>query len=474
MLKTTKIDIAVIGAGAGGLSISAGAVQMGASVALIESGKMGGDCLNYGCIPSKSLLAAAKAANTMRLAAQFGLTPVEPKVNIEKVMASVQSVIADIAVNDSVERFEKLGVQVIQEKGYFQDDTTLRAGDTLIKAKRYVIATGSTPAIPPIPGLDKVPFFTNESIFTLQKTPSHLIVIGGGPIGCELAQAFLLLGIKVTLVEAFKILPRDEQDLVELLRTQLLMQGLNLLENTKTVEIKQNNNEIYVTIQNLQQTQTLIGSHLLVATGRQPNVNSLHLDAAGVQYSNKGIQVDRHLRTTNKKIYAIGDVIGGYQFTHLANYHAGIVLRNLLFRLPVKVDYRAVPWVTYTHPELAHVGLTSEEANKQNLKTTIVEWQFSENDRANTEHETLGKIKVITHKRGKIVGVSILGPHSGELIAPWVSAIKNCKSMSWMADMIVPYPTLSEINKRVAGEYYTPMLFSPRTKWLVKLLKWFW
>lgn len=474
MLKKHNVDIAIIGAGSGGLSLAAGAVQMGASVALIESGRMGGDCLNYGCVPSKSLLAAAKAAHTMRQATQFGLPPCEPQVNIENVMKSVQSVISAIAVNDSVERFEKLGVTVIQEKGYFEDQQTLIAGSTQIKAKRFVIATGSRPAIPAIIGLDQVPFLTNETIFSLQETPKHLVVIGGGPIGCELAQAFLLLGINVTLIEAATILPKDEQSLVDILKRELLLQGLNLFENTKIEAVTQKREGIEVNIVNNQSPQIITGSHLLVATGRQPNVQSLQLEAAEVSYSNKGIQVDPYLRTTNKKIYAIGDVIGGYQFTHMANYHAGIVLRNLLFRLPVKVNYQAVPWVTYTHPELAHVGLTIEEAKQKKIKTKLTTWTFNENDRAHAERSTLGQINVLTNKRGKILGASILGPQAGELITAWTQAINHGKSMSWMTESIVPYPTFSELNKRVAGEYYTPLLFSWRTKCLVKLLKWFW
>ncbi|MGE3319506.1 MAG: NAD(P)/FAD-dependent oxidoreductase [Candidatus Berkiella sp.] len=474
MKKTIKVDLAIIGGGAGGLSIAAGAAQMGASVALIEKGKMGGDCLNSGCVPSKSLLAAAKVAHTMRKAHQFGIQAVEPEVDFTKVMEHVHGVIDTIAVHDSVDRFEKLGVAVIQAPGRFQDKCSVVGDDTLVKAKRFVIATGSSPAIPPVPGLDKVSYFTNESIFFLTEKPSHLIVIGGGPIGSELAQAFLLLGVKVTVLEAFKMLPRDEQDLVAILRDQLLQQGLNLYENTKILDVKQSGQNISVLIENGHQQETITGSHLLVAAGRRPNVADLNLEAANIKYSPKGIQVDSRLRTSNSHVYAIGDAIGSYQFTHIANYHAGIVLRNVLFRMPVKVDYRAVPWVTYTLPELAHVGLSSEEALKQDPNTKITVWDFKENDRAQAEHETTGKIKIITNQRGKVLGATILGPHAGELLTPWIDAVQHQKSVRSMTNNIIPYPTLSEISKRVAGEYYTPMLYSHRTKLLVSMLKYFW
>lgn len=473
MNKIMKVDVGIIGGGAGGLSVAAGAAQLGASVALIEAEKMGGDCLNYGCVPSKSLLAAAKTAHLMRQAQKFGIQAVEPVVDFSKVMAHVQNVIEAIAVHDSVARFEHLGVTVIQAAGRFQDPHTVLAGDTLVKARRFVIATGSSPAIPPIPGLDKVHFYTNETIFTLSEKPAHLIVIGGGPIGCELAQAFLFLGIKVTVLEAVKILPRDEQDLVSILRVQFLEQSLNLYEGIKILEVKQTDQGIAVVIEKDQQKQTLQGSHLLISAGRLSNVSDLNCEAANVQYSAKGVHVDPRLRTSNPCVYAIGDVTGHYQFTHVANYHASIVLRNALFRLPAKVQYRAVPWVTYTYPELARVGLSSEEALNQDPNAKIITWNFAENDRAQTEHETVGKIKIITDKGGRVLGATILGPQAGELLMPWISAVQNQKTIRCMTDMMVPYPTLSEISKRVAGAYYTPILFSKRTRWLVRFLKLF-
>lgn len=460
MSKVTKVDICILGAGAAGLSVAAGAVQMGARVALIEAGKMGGDCLNYGCVPSKALLAAAKKAHLA--------TP--SQIDFENVMRHVQNVIDTLAPNDSTERFEKLGVTVIKAKACFENKTTVLAGDQIIKARRFVIATGSSPLIPPIPGIDAVRFYTNETIFQLTEKPAHLIIIGGGPIGCELAQAFLWLGIKVTVLERQSILSKDEPDLVGILRQQLVSQGLLLHENVEITALKQNNNHIEVIIQKNGIQQILEGSHLLIAIGRKVNVEHLNLSMAGVAYTPKAIPVDKRLRTTEHHIFAIGDVIGSYQFTHMASYHAGIVIRNILFRLPAKVQDSAVPWVTYTDPELAHVGLLERDALQQDPKAQILTWNFKENDRAQIEGEITGKIKVMISRRRVILGVSILGSHAGELLLPWISLIHEKKKIGSMANLIVPYPTLSEISKRVASEYYTPILFSKRTRLLVRLL----
>ena len=468
-----KPDLCILGGGAGGLSVAAGAVQMGASVVLIEAQKMGGDCLNSGCIPSKSLLASAKLAHLFRNAHQYGIQSTDPKIDFEKVMAHVHGVVQTIGVHDSVERFEKLGVKVIEAQGTFADKNTVIAGGTTIKARRFVIATGSLPFIPPIPGLDQVSFYTNETIFNLMQQPEHLIVIGGGAIGCELAQAFLMLGSKVTILEAFHLLPRDEKDLVALLRAHFLEQGLNIHENIKIKNVQQQDQRMEIIFEKNGAQHTMQGSHVLVATGRRPSIEGLYLEKAGVRYSKKGIEVDTRLRTSNKHIFAIGDVIGGYQFTHMANYHAGIVIRNALLRLPAKTNHRAIPWVIYTEPELAHVGLSNDEAIKIDSNAKILQWDFKENDRAQTEHQIFGKIKVMTTAKGKILGVSILGAYAGELLMPWISAVQEKKHIRSMTNFIVPYPTLSEISKRVASEFYTPLLFSKHMRWIVKLLSYF-
>lgn len=469
-------DICIIGAGAGGLSVAAGACQFGIKVALIEGHQMGGDCLNYGCVPSKALLASAKHYYAITESAKFGFHASTEPVIISEVMESVRQVIANIAPHDSVERFTRLGASVYQGYASFVDNKSVTVNDDIINAKYFVIATGSSPVIPPIPGLDKVSYLTNETIFNLTETPSHLLVIGGGPIGCELAQAFLMLGIKVTLLNLGKILPRDEADLVTELRQNMLNQGLNLFEDTKILRVGYNQiQQIEIVVEVNGREQIINGSHLLLATGRKANIDKLNLAAADIQHTAHKITVDERLRTSNKKIFAIGDVAGDYQFTHIAGYHAGIVIRNIIFRQRAKVSYQAVPWVTYTYPELAHVGLLEREAEAQYPHDMLVsEFEYKRNDRAQAERELLGKIKLITTKKGKVLGVSVLGLNSGELLAPWIDLINRGENIKALTKNIIPYPTLSDLNKQVVGEYYKPLLFSAKVKFIVKILKFFW
>lgn len=464
-------DMAIIGGGAGGLSLASGCAQLGLKVVLLESGKMGGDCLNYGCVPSKSLLAAAKAFYFTKQSKSFGVCSKELNLDFHQVMKHVHRVIANIAEHDSVQRFEALGVKVIQDTGKFLSMNTLQVGNTVIQSKYFVIATGSSPQIPSIPGLDKIHYFTNETIFSLEEKPKHLIVIGGGPIGCELAQAFAMLGSDVTLLEVLNILPQDDADCVDVIRSQSKMMGIAIYEQIKKLEIK-SHSDAHITVSFDYQNDyiTITGSHLLIATGRQANVDGLYLDKAGVKYTSKGIEVNARLQTSNKKIYAIGDVLGKYQFTHMAEYHAGIVLRNVAFKIPSKVDSRAVPWVIYTEPELAHAGMLVVDALKQShLK--IMEWSFAENDRAQIEQNIHGKIKIIIDKKARVLGVTIVSSHAGELILPWIMAIRERKTLRTFTDVIIPYPTLSEVSKRVAGVFYTPKLFSNKTRTLVRWLQ---
>ncbi len=470
MSQKIKTDLCVIGAGSGGLSVAAGASQMGAATVLIEKGKMGGDCLNYGCVPSKALLAAGHAVENIRKAQQFGISAGVPKVDAQKVFTHVHNVIGAIAPNDSVERFEGLGVHVIQGTARFVSPTEVKVNDTLVEAKRFVISTGSSAAVPPIAGLEDVPFFTNENIFNQTNLPDHLIVIGGGPIGIEMAQAHRHLGCTVTLLEMFSIMPKDDPELVDIVRTRLLKDGLVLKEGIKVKSITKSSAGVAVTIEEDGEEKQLEGSHLLIAAGRRPNVKGLDLEQAGIAYSPKGIQVDPRLRTSNKKVFAIGDVTGGMQFTHVAGYQAGIVIRNILFKLPAKVDHSTVPWVTYTDPELAQVGLSEEMARKKGHNINILRWSFGENDRAQAELKTDGMVKVITTKKGKILGASIVGPHAGELIQTWVLALSNKMKIGQMASMIAPYPTLGEVSKRAAGSFYLPSLFGERTKKIVRFL----
>ena len=469
---TLSADICVIGAGSGGLSVAAAAASFGQKVILIEKHKMGGDCLNYGCVPSKALLAAGKRAQAMRSAAKFGIMAVEPQIDYGAVHDHVQGVIAAIAPNDSVERFTGLGVRVIQAPGRFIDSRTVGAGDYRITARRFVIATGSSPFVPPIAGLESVPYFTNETIFDNTRRLDHLIVIGGGPIGLELAQAHRRLGCKVTVLEAATILPKDDPDAVAVVRARLAAEGVSIVEGAKVARVSGSGAGVAVAFSKDGRTETVDGSHLLVAAGRRPNVEDLGLEAAGVSVTAKGIAVDARLRTSNRSVYAIGDVAGGYQFTHIAGYHAGIVIRNVMFRVPARVDYRAVPWVTYVDPELAHVGQHLEDARKTDASASAVTWALVENDRAQAERETEGFIKAVVGRGGRVLGATIVGRNAGELLLPWVLAVQKRMRIRDMTDVIAPYPTLSEISKRVAGAYYTPTLFSDRTRRVVRLLRW--
>ena len=473
MAKALKVDICVIGAGSGGLSVAAGASQMGASTALIERGKMGGDCLNYGCVPSKALLAAGHAAQAVRGGGRFGVRAAAPAIDSGGVYGHVRGTIAAIAPNDSVERFEGLGVKVIASPARFTGPREIAADGTRITARRIVIATGSSPAVPPIAGLKDVPYLTNETIFDLGQVPAHLIVIGGGPVGIEMAQAHRHLGARVTVVEMFSIMASDDPELVDVVRARLAGEGIDLREGVTVARGEKAGNAVAVVVEADGAEQRIEGSHLLIAAGRKANVDELGLAEAGIAYSQKGIQVDARLRTGNKRVFAIGDVAGDYQFTHMAGYHAGIVLRNALFRLPAKVDTRAVPWVTYTAPELAQVGLTEDRARKQAGDIRVLRWPFAENDRARAERETDGLVKVITTPRGRILGAGIVGAHAGELIHAWVLAIGQKIKIGAVAGMIAPYPTLGEANKRAAGSFYTPALFGERTKRIVRFLSHF-
>jgi pyruvate/2-oxoglutarate dehydrogenase complex dihydrolipoamide dehydrogenase (E3) component len=469
-MASLATDLCVIGAGSAGLAVAAGAAQMGADVVLIEKGRMGGDCLNYGCVPSKSLIAAAKAAHAIRHAGRFGVDGHEPEIDFQAVHDHVKGVIAAIAPHDSQERFEGLGVRVIRAPARFVGPQEVEADGGRVRARRIVVATGSSPAIPPIAGLAEVPHLTNETVFDLTERPEHLVVIGGGPIGCELAQAFRRLGAAVTVLEMLSILPKDDPAAVAVVRAQLRADGIDLREQVSVKAVARDGNGVAVTVEKANGAQRISGSHVLLAAGRRANVDGLDLEAAGIAYGPKGIKVDARLRTSNRRAYAIGDVVGGLQFTHVAAHHASVVIKNVLFKLPAKVDDRAVPWVTYTEPELAQVGLTEDLARQRGVAVQAVRWSFQENDRAQAERETAGFVKALVDGRGRIHGATIVGERAGELIQPWVLAISSGVKIGAIAQLIAPYPTFGEVSKRAAGSYYTPKLFSERTRKLVRFL----
>ena len=471
MPERIETDLCIIGAGSAGLSVAAGAAQMGARTVLIERGLMGGDCLNFGCVPSKALLAAAKAATSWRHGAAFGIDSSGGTVDWARVRAHVAGVIAAIAPHDSVERFEGLGVRVIKAEARFTGPETLTAGEATVRARRFVIATGSEPLVPSIPGLDQVPFLTNETVFAIETAPRHLLVLGGGPIGCELAQAHRRLGVEVTVIEMQRILPKDDEEATSVVRQSLIRDGVRVLEGAKAVGLEGTERGVTVEIELNGANERLSGSHLLVAVGRRPSVAKLNLEAAGVAVDKSGIRVDDRLRTTNHRIYAAGDVTGGPQFTHMASHEAGIVLRNALFRLPAKVERRAVPWVTYTDPELAQVGLTEAAAHAKGEDLVCVRSDYGESDRARAERAGEGFVKVVATRRGAVLGATIVGRNAGELILPWALAMQQRLGLRAMASVIAPYPTLGEIGKRAAGNFFAPRLFSAGTRRLVRLLQ---
>lgn len=472
MTETLTPDICVIGAGSGGLSVAAAAAAFGVSVVLLEKGKMGGDCLNYGCVPSKAIIAAGKIAQTFRQSEKFGIKPQEPEVDFQQVHDHVQGVIAAIAPNDSIERFTGLGVRVIAEAGYFQDEKTVIAGKYQIKARRFVISTGSSAFVPPIPGIDTVPYLTNESLFENTKRPEHLIIIGGGPIGMEMAQAHRRLGSKVTVIEMFKAFGKDDPELTSIALDEIRREGVDIRENTKTVRLLPGAEKgIEVIVEKDGVEETISGSHLLLATGRAANVQGLDLEKAGIDYSRKGIVVDKKMRTSNKRVYAIGDVAGGLQFTHVAGYHAGLVIRSILFRMGAKENTNIVPWVTFTDPEVSHVGLGEEAAREEHNDIRILRWPYIENDRAQAERKTTGMIKVITSKKGKILGATIVGQNAGEMINIWALAVTQGMKVSAMTGYIPPYPTMTEIGKRASTEYYKPSLQNPWLRRVIRFLR---
>ena len=461
-------DICVIGAGAAGLSVAAGAVQMGARVVLIEAGEMGGDCLNSGCVPSKALLAAAHKAHQTAQSA-FGVAGHDPAPDFAAAKDHLRSVIARIAPVDSQARFEGLGVRVIRARARFRSPTTLTAGDHVITARRFVIATGSRPAVPSVPGLGDVPYLTNETLFDLSARPDHLIIIGGGPIGIEMAQAHRRLGSAVTVVEAARALGRDDPEAVALVLARLRAEGVTIHEGAAVTAVSGQAGAVRV---DTAQGQSVAGTHLLIAIGRQPVVDGLGLDLAGVDHGPGGIAVDAGLRSSNRRIFAIGDVTGGAQFTHVAGYQAGVIVRSMLFGLRARGRADHIPRVTYTDPELAQVGLTEAEARKiHGARLTIVRADFAHNDRAIATGQAQGFAKVMV-VRGRPVGAVIVGPQAGELIQVWALALAARLKISAVAGMISPYPTLGEINKRVAGAYFAPRLFeSPWVKRVVRFVQ---
>ncbi len=469
-----KADLVVIGAGSAGLSAAAGAAMLGLKVVLFEKGKMGGDCLNYGCVPSKALIAAARQAQAFRDADKYGLTAADPGVDWQRVKAHVNSAIATIEPNDSVERFEGLGVTVIAESARFVTEHVVASETVQVDAKRIVIATGSRALVPPIDGLDKTPYLTNETIFDVEELPKHLLVLGGGPIGIEMAQAFRRLGAEVTVIERSKALDRADPEHAKIALKALREEGVTLLERTSANAVSQTEEGIRIEIQNSEgEISAVTGSHLLVATGRAPMLDGLALEAGGVDYDHKGIETKPNLRSTsNGRVWALGDVAGRGQFTHLAGWHASVFVRNALFKSATRADSLPVPAVTYISPELAQVGMMEGDARKEfGDKVSVSAFRFAENDRAIAEKETIGGAKIVTLKNGTILGVSVVGEGAGDIIQLAGFAMSNGMKIKALTNFISPYPTRTEILKRAASKWYEPLVFGKKAKFMVKVLK---
>ena len=460
-------DIGIIGGGAAGLTVAAGAAQLGAKTLLIEKEKeLGGDCLHYGCVPSKTLLRTARVVHLMKRAQDFGLPRVEvPPVDYREVVARIRSVIAEIQKHDSEERFCGLGAKVAFGAPRFTDEHTLQLNGQSHTAKNWVVATGSSPAIPPVEGLKQTPHITNKEIFYLDHLPRSLIVLGAGPIAAEMAQAFARLGSKVEVIQrSGQILSLEDPDLADTVMEVLSREGVIFHLNAGVRRVRDLGAEREVVIQKGEEEISLRAEMILVALGRKPNLDDLNLEAAGVEYDGKGIKVDDRLRTSQKHIYAAGDVTGAFQFTHAAGYEGGIVVSNAIFHFPRRTDYTFLPWCTYTDPELASIGMNEKRAKEAGLEYTVYTEAFEANDRSLAEGERVGKLKMLLGRNEKPLGIQILGPHAGELLSEWVAVLNGKVKLSTLATAVHPYPTLGEINKRVAGTYLSPKIFSERVK----------
>ncbi len=465
-----RFDLAVIGAGAAGLSVTYAAARLGLRVALIERDRMGGDCLNVGCVPSKALLACAHAASAARRAAALGVRVGEPEVDWAAVRAHVRGAIARIAPMDSVSRYEGLGATVLRGQARFVAADRLSVDGRPLGARRIVIAAGSRATVPPIPGLAALPFLTNATLFDVAERPGHLVILGGGAIGLEMAQAHAALGCRVTVVESGRIAGREEPELADGLRAALRAEGVEILEGVPVVAAEPGPTLV------LRDGRRVSGSHLLVAVGRTPSLEDLGLEAAGIRSTARGIATDLGLRSlSHRHVYAAGDIadpqgLGPRQLTHVAGYHAGIIIRRMLFRLPARLDYAGLPRVTYTDPELAQVGLTEAQARAAGGPVQVLSWSLAGNDRAIAEGRTEGMAKLVLGRRGRLLGAGILAPHAGEMAGLYTLAIGRGLGVGALAGMVVPYPTRAEAGKRAAGSFYDARLFSGRTRAVVRAL----
>lgn len=466
-------DIGVIGAGAAGLTVASGAAQLGAKTLLVEKEeKLGGDCLHFGCVPSKTLIRSAQVYKFIRDSERYGLPKVSAEeVDFSRVASRIQSVIDVIQEHDSVERFASLGVDVKTGGCSFSDEHSLELEGRRYTARKWVIATGSSPAIRPIKGLDKVDYITNREVFSLERLPKSMIILGTGPISTEMAQAFAMLGSEVSVVgRSRQILKREDGDMARMVMEQLEPDGVKFYLNSKILGVSQEAGQKVVRLEYQGQEIQLRGDELLAALGRSANTEELGLEKTGVDFSREGIKVDERLRTNVKHIYAAGDVLGKYLFTHAAGYEGGVVIANAVTHVPRKVNYRWLPWCTYCHPELASVGMNEKRAEEAGVKYSVWKEEFKDNDRSLAEGEGKGTIKLIVDKKERPLGVQILGAGAGELLSEWVAIVNGSVKLSRIAGAIHPYPTLGEINKKVVGDMFAPKLFNDKVRGILRLL----
>jgi pyruvate/2-oxoglutarate dehydrogenase complex dihydrolipoamide dehydrogenase (E3) component len=472
-------NVVVIGAGTAGLVTAAGTAGLGGRVALIERNKMGGDCLNFGCVPSKALISSARLIQQIRNAEKWGLDRQEPQFAFEKIFDRMRARRAKIAPNDSQERFESLGVEVFRGEGRFISPHELEVDEYKLRAQNFVVATGSRATIPSIEGLDAVPYFTNETIFDeLKQKPASMIVLGGGPIGCELAQTFCRLGVRVTVVQRrSQLLPREDRDVADFLEGCLNSEGVRVIKNTNARSVRKNGDgtialQLFDREPSCQTETPVVADALLIAVGRTPNFRKLRLKAAGVEFGESGVHVNEFLQTSQPHIYAVGDVVGPFQFTHMADAQARVVVRNILMPfqfLRQKMNYSVVPWCTYTDPEVAHVGLSEKEAQKNATAHDLFRIDLSDVDRAVVEDEDVGFAKILTSKGSdKILGATIVGTHAGDLLHEFVLAMSAKIGLGKIASTIHAYPTLAELARK-AGDKYNKRRLTPRAR---KIFSW--
>lgn len=474
MTRELKPDICIIGAGSGGLSAAIAAAALGAFVVLIEKDRIGGQRLASATVPSMALAAAGRRARELRDATAFGIGDGEPDIDFRQVREHVRAVVDEIGRNDSEARLVALGVKIIHDAAYFADQRTVIAGDFAIRARRFVIATGTSPAVPTVPGLDGVNYLTEESLFHLARRPQHLVVLGASPSGLALAQAFRRLGSVVTVVDEGGILSNFDPEAAAVVRKALCAEGVDLCEDAKAVAVSaRGTTAVRLEVETSEGRETIDGSHLLLSAGRVANVEGLRLGNARVGHGPGGIAVDRRLRTSNRRVYAIADVVPGLRSADRATLQAGLVVRSILFGTAADMRRQLLPVVAYTDPEIAHVGLDEASARRKKRRIRVLRWPYSQNDRAQAERRTRGLAKIITDPDGTILGATIAGAAASEQIAFWTLAVSRGLSAADLADTVVPGSTFGEIGKRAAITYFAPAARKRSTRMLLRVMRLF-